>query len=209
MRKFVLICVLLDSWSLVSSQTNAISTEEYLSYMVPAAEEGWQNLEAERETWRKNIDLKNVFGYLPPGNEIYLAALSVNLFEISGEPKYLDRARRVLLGYAEYKKAYPPDYYKTQAQYAQGLPALPNIFTFSKYIYAYALLQKHVLLSPHEREIIDQNIAESADFFVNFQEWGPMNRAMLRAEGLLFAAKVLPDELFVLVPLFSGAEFCG
>lgn len=189
----LLIFFLLGLCSIASSQTDAVSPEEYLTYILAAAEEGWQNLEAERENWRKNIDVNNVFGYLPPGNEVYLAALSANIFEISRDAKFLDRARRILLHYAEHKKAYPPDYYKTQAQYAQGLPALPNIFTFSKYIHAYAILRKHVLLSPRERQIIDQNIAESADFFVNFQEWGPMNRAILRAEGLLYAAKVLPE----------------
>jgi len=175
------------------AQTRAVSKQEYLQYMTAAAETGWQGLEQARKKWRQNIDLDYVFGYNPPANDIYLAALSANLFEITGERKHLDRAKQLLLYYGEYRKFYPPDYYKTRAEYGDKLPALPNIFTFGKYVHAYAALKRHGVLSAKERQIIETNIAESADYLIQFQEWGPMNRAMLRAEALLYAAKELPD----------------
>ncbi|MCG3158598.1 MAG: hypothetical protein DKINENOH_05242 [bacterium] len=175
------------------AQTKAVTKAEYLAYAVPAAEEGWRNVAAEAARWRQNIDTNNVFGYLPPNNEVYLAALCANLFEMTRDQKYLERSRSLLRNYGEHKQAYPANYYKTQAQFARGLPALPNIFTFSKYVHAYAVLKQHARLSASERATIENNIAESADYFVDFQEWGAMNRAMLRAEGLLYAAKVLPQ----------------
>lgn len=175
------------------AQQSAISKKEYRTYITEAAEYGWNNLDASREKWRENIDLDYVFGYNPPANDIYLAALSVNLYEITQEKKYLDRTKELLLYYGKYRDAYPPDFYKTRPEYGDRLPALPNIFTFGKYVHAYAGLQKHGTLSKEDREVIEGNIAESADFLIHFQEWGPMNRAMLRAEALLYAAKVMPN----------------
>ncbi|MCG8606614.1 hypothetical protein MJD09_16725 [bacterium] len=176
-----------------NAQQNAISKQEYMAYITAASEHGWSDLEASRERWRKNIDLEYVFGYNPPGNDIYLAALSANLYEITKEKKYLDRAKALLLYYGNYRDAYPPDFHKTRAEYDDQLPALPNIFTFGKYVHAYESLRKHAVLSEKEQKTIDENISESADYLINFQEWGPMNRAMLRAEALLYGAKVLPD----------------
>ena len=163
------------------ARQNAISKQEYMAYITAASEYGWNDLEASRERWRNNIDLKYVFGYNPPGNDIYLAALSANLYEITKESKYLDRAKELLLYYGKYRDAYPSDFHKTRAEYGEKLPALPNIFTFGKYVHAYASLQKHASLSKKEQVIIEQNIAESADYLINFQEWGPMNRAMALA----------------------------
>ena len=176
-----------------NAQQNAISKQEYMAYITTTAEYGWNDLEASRARWRENIDLEYVFGYNPPGNDIYLAALSANLYEITEERKYLYRAKALLLYYGKFRDAYPPDFHKTKVEYGDQLPAIPNIFTFGKYVHAYASLQKHASLSKKERDILEDNIAESADFLVNFQEWGPMNRAMLRAEALLYAPKVMPD----------------
>lgn len=175
------------------AEDGAISKQEYMAYMQAAAEDGWENLETARKAWRDRIDLDYVFGYNPPANDIYLAALSSNLYEITKNREYLDRVKALLLYYGKYREAYPADFFKTKAEYAKGLPALPNIFTFGKYVHAYAILRKHAALIASEKQTIEQNISESADFLVNFQEWGPMNRAMLRAEALLYAAKVLPD----------------
>jgi hypothetical protein len=172
---------------------SGVSRDEYLAYCISAADQGWNDIDASRAKWKESIDLNYVFGYNPPGNDVYLAALCANLAELTGEIKYVDRAKSLLLYYGHYKEAYPADYYKSVPEYAAGLPALPNIFSFPKYLRAYEVLKNRGNLSPAERRTIEQNIAESADFIVNFQEWGPMNRGMLRAEVLSYAAKLLPD----------------
>lgn len=176
----------------VLAQEGAISRQEYLDYVTAAAENGWSDLEDSRVRWKENLDLEYVFGYSPPGNDVYLAAVCANLYEITRDAKYLDRIKELLLYYGEYKKAYPKEFLKTKVEYSEGLPALPNIFTFGKYLQAFEILRKYTNLSSKERQTIERNISESADFFVNLQEWGPMNRAMLRAEALLYAAKILP-----------------
>jgi hypothetical protein len=175
------------------AQTIAVGKEEYLAYMKGAAEDAWSTLEADRDRWRKTIDVEYVFGYNPPGNEVYLAALYANLYGVTRDKDYLQRAKKLLLEFGTYRDAYPKDYAATRAEYGGTLPAVPNIFYFGKYCHAYAIVKQHLTLSPAERAVIDEGIAGSADYIVRFQEWGPMNRAMLRAEALLYAAKVVPD----------------
>lgn len=175
------------------AQERAVTRAEYLAYMEAAAEDAWSTLDADRARWKSNIDVNYVFGYNPPGNEVYLAALYANLFEATGKRTYLDRAKGLLLGFGAYRSAYPAGYAATRAEYGGVLPVIPNIFYFGKYCHAYAVLQKHGNLTAAERRTIDEFIAGSADYVVRFQEWGAMNRAMLRAEGLLYAAKVVPD----------------
>ncbi len=174
-----------------AAAAQAVSRQEYLDYAEAAAENGWRHLEEARRRWRQRIDLQNVFGYRPPADEVYLAALNANLYLLTGGKKYLQRIRELLLYYDRFKTAYPPEYAKSRPEYAGGLPTLPDFFTFSKYVHAYEILKRYGNLSPQDIRHIENNIAESADFLVNFQEWGAMNRAMLRAEALLYAAKVL------------------
>ncbi|MCC6396019.1 MAG: hypothetical protein IT282_03300 [Bacteroidetes bacterium] len=175
------------------AQDRAITKEEYLTYMKSAAEDAWSTLDADRDRWRKSIDLEYVFGYNPPGNEPYLAALMANLYTETRDPEYLRRAKKLLLEFGSHRNAYPKDFVDTRPEYGGVLPVLPNIFYFGKFCHAYAVVKKHATLTPAERASIEDGIAGSADYVVRFQEWGPMNRALLRAEGLLYAAKLLPD----------------
>jgi len=194
MYRAIIFCAFLFAASAIAGESERpVSKQEYLSYMTAAAESGWKSLPAERERWRANINLAYVFGYNPPWDDCYLAALSANLFEITGESKYLDRVKSILLYYGRYRDAYPPEYLKTRPEYARGIPVLPNIFTFGKYVHAYRILKSHHRLTKTERDTIEQNIAGSTDYLVVFQEWGPMNRALLRAEAVAYAAKVLTD----------------
>ncbi len=170
----------------------AVSRNEYLAYMTAAAESGWDALPGEHDQWRKTIDVNYVFGYNPPGNDLYLAALSANLYEITKQAKYLDRVKSILLSYGRYREVYPPGYQQLRAEYAQGIPVLPNIFTFGKYVHAYRILKQYRPLTKAEQDTIEDAIAGSADFLIGFQEWGPMNRALLRAEAIGYAAKMLP-----------------
>lgn len=188
------IAVLILSSSHSPGQQGGVTREEYLAYITAAAEQTWNSLESDQAQWRSTIDVKNVFGYNPPWNDPYLASVSAHLFEITGDRKYLERAKRLLLDYGKYRDAYPAEFYQTRPEYEGELPALPNVFTFGKYVHAFRLLEKHRALSPAERAVIAKNIAGSADYVVRFQEWGAMNRALLRAEALMYAARTLPED---------------
>jgi hypothetical protein len=194
-RQFVVLAIVLSVTTTrgFSESPQAVGKQEYLAYMRGAAEDGWNAVDADRARYRSSIDTNYVFGYAPPGNEPYLAALSANLYEITREEVYLDRVLDLLLYYGKHRDAYPPSYAKKRPEYGGVLPALPNIFTFQKYCHAYTILKKYRSLTAAQRRTIDDNIAGSADYFCLFQEWGAMNRAMLRVEGLLYAAKAVPD----------------
>ncbi|MGA7305726.1 MAG: hypothetical protein WBW88_12680, partial [Rhodothermales bacterium] len=195
MTRLLKITAIVFAWTTIGNvaygQTEAVSKNEYMAYIVAAAEEGWQNLQASRERWKESIDLDYVFGYNPPPNDLYLAALDANLYEITGDSKYLDHAKDLLLYYGNYRDAYPEDFYKSKAEYSAGLPIIPNIFSFGKYVHAYDALKRHNWLTDKEDAVLVDAMSKSADFLVNFQEWGPMNRGMLRAEAMTYVAKVL------------------
>ena len=54
------------------------------------------------------------------------------------EEKYLDRVKSLFLYYGRYRDAYPAGYAKSRPEFLKGgVPALPNIFTFGKYVHAY------------------------------------------------------------------------
>jgi len=193
-RHFFFVLLVLCLFSNTASAETPLTKQEYLSYMTAAAENGWKSLPEGREKWRKSIDPTYVFGYNPPWDDPYLAALSANLYEMTSEKKYLERVKSLLLYYGRYRDAYPKDYVKSRPEFAAtGIPALPNIFTFGKYVHAYRILRSRGSLTPAERDTIERNIAGSADYMIGFQEWGPMNRAILRAEAVGYAAKVLTD----------------
>jgi hypothetical protein len=53
-----------------------------------------------------------------------------------------------------------------------------------RYIRAYDLLNRQNLFTQEEKQKIENDIAESLEYLLRTQEWGPMNRAALRAESL-------------------------
>jgi len=189
----LMIYILSSAISTSFAQSNGTSKAAYLEYTEGVAQHYIDKLSEFQKEWRKQIKPDEAKGYTPPAREIYLAALCANLYELTGKEQYLQSAKKLLVKFADHKKLYPKDFYKTKAEYADGLPALANMFYFGKYVHAYAIVKKSKTLGEAEDKTIKQNIAEGADYLLVDQEWGPMNRAMLRAEGLLYAAKLLPN----------------
>ena len=109
---------------------------------------------------------------------IVLAISVIDLSAVSRE-KYLELARA---GYQQSLQKCP-----------EAVENLTNFFDLPVFSRAYLRIKKSRSITPDARREIEQSIAESADYIFYFPEWGPMNRAMLRAEGLLYAALALPD----------------
>lgn len=192
MKRLLLVFVCLSTlFTFTVSQQ--VLKKEYLDRAKAGAENEWNNRNALIEKYKSSIDTNYVFGYNPPAGDIYLAALYAHFYKEEGKKEYFERAKKLLCEYSDYKKAYPPNYFKKKEEYAKGLPALPNIFTGAVYSRAYILIKDEKGWTKKEREIVETSISESADFVVNFQEWGAMNRAMLRAEFLASCIKALPN----------------
>ncbi len=192
-RWLLLVSLLLLAAEAWPQQVEKVTRKEYLDYAVKAAEYGWRDYPEMVKKWRQSLDLKYVFGYNPPVNAVYLADLSARLWQITGEEKYAQRAVRLLAAYHEFKTAYPKEYLQSRIEYRDGLPAVPNMFTFRPFVQAYFLVKDFRKMSREDRAQIERSIAESADFFIRGQEWGAMNRAILRAAGFAYAAKALPN----------------
>ncbi|MDZ7399520.1 MAG: hypothetical protein ONB37_05080 [candidate division KSB1 bacterium] len=170
-----------------------IPLRHYLEFSRNTADWTWQHHDSLISVWKKNLDPNSAFGYIPPGALLEMATIYAFLFEAEGKKDYADRAKQVLLSYGDYRKEYPETAIKRRADYEDGLPALPNIFTAMRYIRSYETLKRLKYLSPSEQKTIEAIIAESMDFILRTQEWGAMNRGILRAECLAWAIRAMPD----------------
>jgi hypothetical protein len=182
------LCVL----GLLSPSLQAAGPERYLVYARASADWMYDHAEEALAQWRKTFDPLNVFGYRAPGGLLEMACIYSFLYEQEKKPEYAARAKAVLLTYGDYRSAYPESSIKLRADYADGVPALPDFFTVMRYIRAYDALRRLGRLSPAEDAKVQDLIAGSMRYLLRTQEWGPMNRTALRAESLAWAVKALP-----------------
>ncbi len=170
----------------------SVSRTEYLAYSRAAADYSWAHRGELLARWKQTFDPLNVFGYRPPGGLLEMAVIYSTLYEIERKQEYAARAKDIVLNYGDYRSAYPASSVKLRADYADGVPALPDFFTAMRYIRAYDILRRTGRLTPGEDGKAADLIAESMGYLLRTQEWGPMNRAALRAETLAWAVRALP-----------------
>lgn len=164
----------------------------YLNYVQKTGDFYCDSLDNFLKKWRKKSKADENGNFNPPASELYLAALLANLYTITQDEKYITATKTIITKYQEYKTLLKPKG-ELRPEFKNGIPAVSNFFMVAKYAAALDVLLKNHALNPAEEKIAKDNIAESADFLLITQEWGAMNRAMLRAEGLLYAAKLLPE----------------
>ncbi len=170
-----------------------VPLKNYLEYARNAADWTWANYDSLENDWVKKINPDYVFGYRPPARFLEMAAIYAFLYEAEGNIEYAKRAKKVIVNYKNYRKYYPQSSIDNRSEYSKGLPALPDFFTSSRFIRAYDILKYTDLLSQKEIEDIDNTIAHSTDFIIQMQEWGTMNRGILRAEGIAWAVRAVPN----------------
>lgn len=191
-RPLALAVIAVCALSLLSSSLRAASRDRYLAYARASADWMHDHADEALAQWKKTFDPLNVFGYRAPGGLLEMAVIYSYLYEKEKNPEYAARAKAVLLTYGDYRSAYPASSVKLRPDYADGVPALPDFFTVMRYIRAYDTLRRLGRLSPAEDSKIQDLIAGSMRYLLRTQEWGPMNRAALRAESLAWAVKALP-----------------
>ncbi|MDY7110217.1 MAG: hypothetical protein SYC29_16425, partial [Planctomycetota bacterium] len=165
----------------------------YLDYARASADWTWEHTDELLDRWRRNFDPDSVFGYRPPGRLLEMAVIYAYLFEHEQNARCADRARSVLLTYADHRDIYPEEAAARRPDYADGVPALPDFFTAMRYIRAYDILHRHDRFSDDEVLYLEALIADSMEYLLRTAEWGPMNRAALRAQTLAWAVRALPD----------------
>ncbi len=175
-----------------AAAAGAVPLSQYLGSARSAADWVAGHTEEILAKWRQTFDPENVFGYRPPGGLLEMAEISAYLFEKEKNPAYAARAKQVLLTYGDYRAAMPDWARAKRADYADGVPALPDFFTAMRFIRSYEILHRLGQLTPEENRKLEDEIAQSMEYLLRAQEWGTMNRAALRAECLAWALRALP-----------------
>jgi hypothetical protein len=142
--------------------------------------------------WKASYSPSPFGGWGVPRFAVELAQADAFLFQQTGEQRYADEAAQVLIEIGRLRELYPQEYRTLRKEYQYGLPPLTSFFHFLPYVRAYLWIQGSDVLQPQQRTEIERNIAETADYVFRYHEWGPMNRAILRAAGLVAAARAVP-----------------
>ena len=143
------------------------------------------------ERWKETYEPNFEWGYTPPRGHV-VARLAAALYQTTGDEAYAQTAIDWLARQQEFKAFYPDSLKARRPDYAKGLPALTNFFYMPDFIEAYRWVQDSPSLSGAQRQSIEQSIAEAAEYLFQFPEWGPHNRAIIRAHALAQASLALP-----------------
>lgn len=189
----LLLGLILPATVLPSPAVEPVPQEEYLAYARRAAEWTWQHYDELISSWKESFDPGNVFGYRPPGGLLEMAVICAFLYDREKNESYAQRAKKILLTYRDFRSQYPQWATDIRTDYDEKPPPLPDFFTVMRYIRAYVLLKPHGLFNAAEHKVVEETICESMEYLLRSQEWGPMNRTILRAESLAWALRALPD----------------
>jgi hypothetical protein len=190
---FLISGMVLFSFSSQALAVEAVSRSQYLEYARKAADYTWAHYDRLIQRWKEGFDPESVFGYRPPGGLLEMAVIYAVLNSQENNPEYVRRAKRILLTYSDFRSAYPEWAAEKRPDYGSGVPVLPDFFTAMRFIRAYDALKRAAAFDPEEDRKIQKDIAHSMEYLLQTQEWGPMNRAALRAESLAWAVRALPQ----------------
>lgn len=179
--------------SLFAEDIPIVTKDQYYAYAKEAADDYWQHYDEHIQKWAENIDLENVFGYRPPRGPILLAYVSAWLYEESNDIHYAERARKCLVEYGDFLDYYPENFWSDRVGYEKGPAPLGSFFHVPMYIKAYIMLKEHDLFSDEQERIITDYIIHSCDENLRHQEWGAMNRGIIRAEVFYLASLALEE----------------
>jgi hypothetical protein len=192
-RAAAILAVLLLASFTLANRTVAQERETYLSLAERAFEEGLTSIPAQVERWKETWEPDPEWGYAPPGGPVYFARLAGSLYRLTGDERYAREAISWLARHHEYKEYFPEEMHGVRVDYRDGVPTLTNFFELSAFGEAFLSVKDSPSLTSAQRKRMETSIAEAANYVFFFPEWGPHNRAMLRAYGLLIAAQAVPE----------------
>lgn len=194
---FVVVAGLSAGSPALPGQLPPVATET-LRRAVAAAEAA---LPAEEARWRESLraaaaggdaTFRELLGYEPPGGALALAQGFALLHGRERRGEDARKAAAFLARYTEYRQDFPADAAARRIEYRNGLPAVPSFFHLADYADVWRRIRGVEGIDAAARAAIEDAIAGSAEFTTVFPEWGPHNRAILRAECLIQAARALP-----------------
>lgn len=189
-RKWLFLLILLGLTEVSLPQA---TRRDYFKIIQQSVEYNFQECDHIIQNWKANLQKSNLFGYSPLSYPANFAELLGFMYQRTGEEKYVKKAVEMLLVYEELKTVFPREFYENRAEYRRGLPPLSDFFSMYSYPKAYWYIQKNKSIPQSARETIERGIADCANYLMIFPEWGPMNRAILRAETFYYAAMSIPQ----------------
>ena len=166
---------------------------DYWKIIQESVNYNWDECYTIIDHWKLNIQKSNLFGYSTTSYPANFAELLGFMYQETGDEKYVAKGVEMLLSYEDLKKIFPKEFYEDRIEYAKGLPPISDFFSMYSYPKAYLYLKKSDSISKKDRQIIERGIADCANFLMNYPEWGPMNRAILRSETFYYAYLGLPE----------------
>lgn len=168
-------------------------------YLEETLDDALATLDDQVSRWRERFSeltggniVSELIGYQPPTFLVNIADVSSYLYEYTGERKYAETTRDLLVSMNEYRR-YFPEAFQTRVEYSDGIPAVNWFRALPVYTEAFMRTQDSGVYREADIEAIRDAVASSADIVFKFPEWGAMNRAMLRAESLMAASIAFPD----------------
>ncbi len=186
------LCLLLTALAMPGTMAGQ-HRDDYLALARQAFEGGLTTIPEQVERWKETWEPEPEWGYQPPGGPPYFARLAGSLYHLTGEERYAETAIEWMVRHHEYKEYFPEEMHGVRPDYAGGIPTLTDFFQMSFFGEAYLFVKDSPSLTEAQRARIKESIAEGAEYVFYFPEWGPMNRAMLRAYSLLLAAQAVPE----------------
>lgn len=189
-RIFILITLILFNFIAAGANVTPKTYINYIKKVLVYHQRENQNI---MNQWKSNIQKSNLFGYSPTSYPASYAMLLGFMYQQTGDEKYVQEAVNQLLQYEEIKKLFPKEFYEDRIEYKKGLPPISDFFAMNHYPSAYQFIKSSKKIRSQDRVILEQGVADCANFLMNFPEWGAMNRAILRAEVFRSAANCLPN----------------
>ncbi len=176
-----------------------ISEARTNAYLVETLDVALESLDDQMDRWKEryvaleggNI-VSELIGYQPPSFIVNIADISSYLFKVTGDKKYAETTRDLLVSMNEYTKFFP-EAFRTRVEYKDGIPAVNWFRALPIYTEAFERTRNSGVYSAADISAIRDAVESSAEIVFKFPEWGAMNRAMLRAESLIAASLAFPD----------------
>ncbi|MBN1349308.1 hypothetical protein JXJ21_07855 [candidate division KSB1 bacterium] len=172
-----------------------LSTPRKADYLAQIEKIIRHNLEQSQQiidNWKGNITRCHLFGYSTTSYPAVFAELLGFMYRQTGDETYVRAAVNLLLQYEEFKQIFPKEFYADRIEYAKGLPPISDFFSMSAYPHAYLYIKDSTEIEAADRATIEKGVKDCATFLLNYPEWGPMNRAILRAETFLYSYQSMP-----------------
>jgi hypothetical protein len=192
-KKFGPLTALMLLIATMAGAESSVSPDTYLQLAIDTYERESELVPPRIDDWIENYNPTVIYGYGPPPWPVWMGGLAGSLYDLTGEEHYALDAATWIASIDRFKEFFPDSIRLQRPELLAGLPACTDFFHLPAISQAYSRIKSSASITPELHSRIARNIAESADYMFYYPEWGTMNRAALRAQGLQAAALALPS----------------